>query len=154
MPTPRDMELYDEIKQKVMNDIPKHSAYRSGIIVQKYKEAFKEKHPKKQPYIGKKTQKVGLARWFKEEWKNQRGNIGYKYKSDVYRPTKRITRKTPITFNELNKKEIKHARTEKYRTGHINRFKRGGKWSEKYKKSIDCNNPKGFSQKQHCKYGR
>jgi hypothetical protein len=28
------------------------------------------------------------------------------------------------------------------------------KWSAKYKKSINCNNPKGFSQKQHCKYGR
>ena len=25
------------------------------------------------------------------------------------------------------------------------------KWSEKYKKSIDCNNPKGFSQRAHCK---
>lgn len=25
------------------------------------------------------------------------------------------------------------------------------KWSEKYKRSIDCNNPKGFSQKAHCK---
>jgi hypothetical protein len=24
------------------------------------------------------------------------------------------------------------------------------KWSEKYKKSIDCSNPKGFSQKAHC----
>jgi len=24
------------------------------------------------------------------------------------------------------------------------------KWSAKYKKSIDCNNPKGFSQKAHC----
>ena len=23
-------------------------------------------------------------------------------------------------------------------------------WSEKYKKSIDCSNPKGFSQKAHC----
>ena len=23
-------------------------------------------------------------------------------------------------------------------------------WSEKYKKSIDCNNPKGFSQRSHC----
>ena len=29
----------------------------------------------------------------------------------------------------------------------------GGKWSRKYKKSINCNKPKGFSQKQHCKYG-
>ena len=24
------------------------------------------------------------------------------------------------------------------------------KWSDKYKKSIDCNNPKGFSQRAHC----
>jgi hypothetical protein len=24
------------------------------------------------------------------------------------------------------------------------------KWSLKYKKSIDCSNPKGFSQRAHC----
>jgi thiol-disulfide isomerase/thioredoxin len=40
------------------------------------------------------------------------------------------------------------------------RMKRGkrrmsaGKWSRKYKKSINCNRPKGFSQKQYCKYSR
>jgi hypothetical protein len=34
------------------------------------------------------------------------------------------------------------------------RKKRGGKWSLKYKNSINCKRPKGFSQKQHCKYGR
>ena len=28
------------------------------------------------------------------------------------------------------------------------------KWSIKYKKSINCSRPKGFSQKQYCKYGR
>jgi len=31
---------------------------------------------------------------------------------------------------------------------------KGGKWSRKYKKSINCKRPKGFSQKQYCKYGR
>jgi hypothetical protein len=32
---------------------------------------------------------------------------------------------------------------------------RGGrKWSLKYKKSINCRRPRGFSQRQHCKYGR
>ena len=25
------------------------------------------------------------------------------------------------------------------------------KWSKKYKKNINCNRPKGFSQKQFCK---
>lgn len=28
------------------------------------------------------------------------------------------------------------------------------KWTMKYKKSINCKKPRGFSQKQHCKYGR
>ena len=32
--------------------------------------------------------------------------------------------------------------------------KGGGKWSLKYKRSINCNKPKGFSQKQYCKYSR
>lgn len=29
-----------------------------------------------------------------------------------------------------------------------------GKWSTKYKRSINCKKPKGFSQKQYCKYSR
>jgi len=28
------------------------------------------------------------------------------------------------------------------------------KWSLKYKRSINCKKPKGFSQRQHCKYGK
>jgi len=28
----------------------------------------------------------------------------------------------------------------------------GGKWTRKYKQSINCNKPKGFSQRQYCKY--
>lgn len=28
------------------------------------------------------------------------------------------------------------------------------KWTKKYKKSINCRKPRGFSQKQYCKYGR
>jgi hypothetical protein len=31
---------------------------------------------------------------------------------------------------------------------------KGGKWSQKYKRSINCKRPRGFSQRQHCKYGR
>jgi hypothetical protein len=36
----------------------------------------------------------------------------------------------------------------------ISPMKKRKKWSIKYKKSINCNHPKGFSQKQHCKYGK
>ena len=28
------------------------------------------------------------------------------------------------------------------------------RWSMKYKRSINCKRPRGFSQRQHCKYGR
>ena len=47
-------------------------------------------------------------------------------------------------------------RTHKRRTASSNSNKtRGGrKWSLKYKKSINCRRPRGFSQRQHCKYGR
>lgn len=33
---------------------------------------------------------------------------------------------------------------------HLDEIDMEEKWSEKYKRSIDCNNPKGFSQKAHC----
>lgn len=37
------------------------------------------------------------------------------------------------------------------RKGKIGRKKKvNEKWSDKYKRSIDCNNPKGFSQRAHC----
>ncbi len=36
----------------------------------------------------------------------------------------------------------------------ISTKKSNRKWSIKYKKSINCSRPKGFSQKQYCKYGR
>jgi len=44
-----------------------------------------------------------------------------------------------------DKKNIKYNRTKK---------QTGGKWSRKYKQSINCNRPKGFSQRQYCKYSR
>jgi len=38
--------------------------------------------------------------------------------------------------------------------GGKNKKTRKRKWSIKYKRSINCKRPKGFSQKQYCKYGR
>ena len=124
MSIPNDKKLYDRIKAKIYKRIPKHSAYRSGLIVKEYKEAFKKKYGNKKPYKGKKKTKEGLSRWFKEDWKNQRGGTGYKKKGDVYRPTKRITKKTPATFKELSKKEIKKAQEEKKKKGRVERFKK------------------------------
>jgi hypothetical protein len=45
---------------------------------------------------------------------------------------------------------------EEYITEKYNRPRKGQKrrWSVKYKKSINCNSPKGFSQIQYCKRKR
>ena len=67
---PKDKELYMKIKKEVYKAHPKHSAYRSGLLVKKYKEAGGK-------YTGKKNEE-GLSRWFKEEWKNQRGELDIK----------------------------------------------------------------------------
>jgi hypothetical protein len=44
-----------------------------------------------------------------------------------------------------SKKEQSKRKTQEMKEGELEE-----KWSEKYKKSINCNNPKGFSQKVHC----
>ena len=122
MSIPRDKRLYEITKKYIYNKYPNHSAYRSGLLVKEYKRRFSQKYGNTNPYIGTKTKKVGLDRWFSEKWTNSRGEVGYKYKNDVYRPTIRITKKTPITYEELSLKQIKKARQTKYRKGRISHF--------------------------------
>jgi len=123
MPKPSDSKLYNKIKERIYKEQPHHSAYRSGKLVKEYKKQFTKKYGKrKSPYKGNKTKKNGLKRWFDEKWTNQRGEIGYKNKNDIYRPTFRITKKTPTTHGELTPKQITRARREKYQKGRVSKF--------------------------------
>jgi len=97
MSTPTNKKLYEEVKAEIYKKYPKRSAYRSGLLVQEYKR-------RGGTYEGKKNDKEGLNRWFLKNSKNERGEVGYKYKNDVYRPTVRITKETPVTFQELRPK--------------------------------------------------
>uniref|UniRef100_A0A6C0H9R6 Thioredoxin domain-containing protein n=1 Tax=viral metagenome TaxID=1070528 RepID=A0A6C0H9R6_9ZZZZ len=54
--------------------------------------------------------------------------------------------------DKISKK--KGVKKQPMRTRKNKRKQRGGKWSLKYKRSINCKRPRGFSQRQHCKYGR
>jgi len=116
---PRDPVLYARVKRSIYKKYPTHSAYRSGLLVQAYKKAYKGKGS---PYIGKKPTKTGLTRWFKEDWKSDTGKYRYTSKSSVYRPTRRVTSKTPRTFGELSAKELRAAKRKKARVGRVNRF--------------------------------
>lgn len=128
MNLPRDKELYDKIKKQVFLKYPKHSAYRSGLLVKNYKEAYQKKYAlalakgnNDNAYIGSRNTD-GLTRWFAEDWRNQRGEIGYKKKGDIYRPTIRINEKTPTTINELSQRRIKEAMREKKTKGRVKKF--------------------------------
>tara|TARA_B100000212_G_C27288411_1_gene496172 strand:+ start:484 stop:858 length:375 start_codon:yes stop_codon:yes gene_type:complete len=119
---PVDMKLYEKIAKQIKAKYPKSSAYRSGLLVKEYKLKFAEKYGKrKKPYTGQKG-KGSLSRWFKENWTNQRGEVGYKKKGDVYRPNKRITKDTPKTFKEISKKDLKKAQKEKKEKGRVKKF--------------------------------
>ena len=120
-PIPRDIILYNKIK-KELSEKYKHSAYRSGLIVKKYKEEYVKKYNRDDAYIGDKPKLSNLQRWFMEDWKNQRGETGYKYKNDIYRPTIKINNNTPTTFNELTKDQIIKAKKEKATKGRVKKF--------------------------------
>jgi hypothetical protein len=95
----------------------KPSAYRSGAIVKKYKQLGGT-------FVGPKPKLIGLARWFAENWKSDTGKYRYTSRSSVYRPTRRVTAKTPRTFSELTRSQVLRAKREKARTGRVKVFSR------------------------------
>uniref|UniRef100_A0A6C0LIB6 DUF5872 domain-containing protein n=1 Tax=viral metagenome TaxID=1070528 RepID=A0A6C0LIB6_9ZZZZ len=122
---PTDKKLYEKTKSKVYRKIKKHSAYRSGKVVSSYKKAFSKKHgSRKQPYKGCKRKSSRLKRWFDEDWKSDTGKYKYTSKSSVYRPSKRITKDTPLTHSEVTKKELSRAKREKSSKGRVSRFRK------------------------------
>ena len=120
MPTPKDQILYEKIKQNIHSKY-KPSAYRSGLLVQEYKREYLKKYKNDDAYIGNR-QTSNLKRWFDELWLNQRGKVGYEKTGDIYRPTKKINEKTPITWFELTPTQIKAAQNEKKNLKRVSNF--------------------------------
>ena len=48
--------------------------------------------------------------------------VGYEKTGDIYRPTKKINEKTPITWFELTPAQIKAAQNEKAKSGRVKNF--------------------------------
>jgi hypothetical protein len=73
----------------------------------------------------KKTEKgASLRRWFKEEWETPSGDKDYSKGENLFRPTKRINKKTATTYSELTKGELRAAQKEKNTKGRVSRFKK------------------------------
>lgn len=93
MPKPLNERLYKKVKQEADLRYSKPSAYKSGWIVKTYKQRG-----------GKYTEDgspKNLKRWFKEDWQDI-GGRSY----PVYRPTKRVSRETPLTASEIDPQQL------------------------------------------------
>ncbi len=114
MPIILNKELYNKIKNEADKIYKKSSAYKSGYIVKKYKEMGGKYREDNEP--------KNLKRWFKEKWvdvssfNSESANSTKKYISGevlnkvnypVYRPTKRISKLTPLTVDEIDTNNLK-----------------------------------------------
>lgn len=93
-------DLHEKAKKEADEKYKKSSAYKSGYIVRRYKELGGKF---KGDFLNK-----GLDRWFKEKWEDVGGSV-----YPVYRPTIRITKETPLTVKEIDKKDLKKKIKEK-----------------------------------------
>ncbi len=111
-----------------------------------------------------------LNKWFKEKWVNIGKKVDGKHPPcGTSGKKKGYAKCVPAAKAAGMTKKEKESATRRKRAAQ-NKAGRGGKdsagqgktpiyvstkpknedWSQKYKNSIDCNNPKGFSQKAHC----
>jgi len=96
MPIIDKPDLYLKARLIADKTYSKPSAYKSGFIVKTYKSLGGT-------YSNDNKQK-NLKRWFLEDWKDV-GNAEY----PVYRPTKKVSKKTPLIPSEISnlKEQIK-----------------------------------------------
>jgi hypothetical protein len=100
MAIPKDQQLYDKARAEADKTYKKASAYKSGFIVKKYKELYRDKYGNDKAYENGNKEKA-LKRWFNEKWVS----VGGEY--PTYRPTVRVNKSTPKTVSEIPKERLK-----------------------------------------------
>jgi len=137
-----NQNLYNKVKKIADETYPKPSAFKSGFIVKKYKELGGTYSEDGKP--------KNLKRWFSESWKNIGDDKGY----PVLRPTKRISKDTPLTPDEIDpinlKEQIDLKQIIKGQTN-LPPFKKGGKISAPdlkglLKQSYDSKEPRDYNE--------
>jgi len=73
--------------------------------------------------VRKTAKGLALKRWFKEDWRTPRGKKGYSGSDRTFRPTKRVSSKTPVTWSELTPAQKAKAAKEKRAKGRVSRYK-------------------------------
>lgn len=97
MPEILNPDIYKKAKEIADQTFEKHGAYKSAFLVKKYKE------------LGGKYKDDGkprnLSRWLSEDWKDV-NPLKTKTSYPVYRPTKRVSAKTPLTADEVSPESL------------------------------------------------
>ena len=72
----------------------------------------------------KKTAKgLALKRWFKVKWETSDGKEDYSdTKENTFRPTVKVSKKTPKLWNQLSASEIAAAKKEKNTEGRVSEY--------------------------------
>ena len=155
MSDPIDKELYNYVKKLADKKFKSKSGiYKSSWIVKEYKKRGGK-------YKGKKSNKKGLLRWYKEKWvdlnrpiKDKKGKIidyekcgrsnikkskKSKQKYPLCRPTYKVTKSTPRTYSQLSKKSILKAKKQKSKVKGSSNIKFGGGRNKKENVCKTCN---------------
>lgn len=93
-----------------------------------------------------------------KEWINKYVRMS-RVNNNSNRESKMEALRRPLLSMSMSRSNSSRGRSRSTSSNHSKKHRRrhrqtGGKWTLKYKKSINCKRPKGFSQRQHCKYGR
>jgi len=94
MPIIDDPVLYEKAKKMTDLIYSKPSAYKSGHIVRLYKQMGGTYTDDNKP--------KNLKRWYQEKWKDVGGK-----EYPVYRPTVKVSKKTPLTPDEIDPDHLK-----------------------------------------------
>lgn len=102
---PTNPKLYAKVKKEADRVYLVPSAYKSGWIVKTYKSLGGKYRDDHRPRT--------LRRWFREKWVD----IGHQ-PYPVYRPTRRISKKTPLTVAEIDPRQAAKQIRLKQTLGH------------------------------------
>lgn len=113
----KNKDLYKKVRSEIFKKYPKHSAYRSGLVMKEYQKQGGKLDEKKK-------KDSGLERWFDEKWVNLTpyseglgnklqfpcGKRADKQKGpSVCRPSIKVNKDTPSLAQSYSKKQIQKA---------------------------------------------
>ena len=133
----------------------KHIGSVDGFPTMKYIGTYgKIIEPYEESSIKKKDRSINsFINWIESKINKVNSTTPTSSVKNVYNRISQTKKHSNKRHTKRHTKRHSKKHTKKHKTRHTKIYS-GGKWSKKYKLSINCKKPKGFSQKQYCKYSR